>query len=203
MSTCSDLPADATGALLARLADGDRSVSRSLFAALWPRVRGLAGRMLPAAADADDAAQEAMVTVFARVADYDRSRPGLPWALTIGRYACLTARKARQRRREVPEEAAPALTCDDASLEVERREQAGLLAALVQGLDPRDQRALLGDDREPSVAATASLRKRRQRALGRIRAALHGTSRAFAAGLVRGSTRARRQPKRSVVTRSG
>ena len=167
------LPSDAAGALLARLADGDASAGAALFAALWPRVRRLAGRMLPVAADADDAAQEAMVTIFQRVADYDRSRPGLPWALAIGRFACLSARKARQRRREVPEEAAPAAPWSDLSVEIEHRQQAAIVEAVVGGLDAVDRGALLGHDVEVPVATSAALRKRRQRALQRVRAALH------------------------------
>jgi RNA polymerase sigma-70 factor (ECF subfamily) len=183
MSTSSLLPVDAPGALLARLAEGDGSAGGPLFAALWPRVRRLAGRMLPVAADADDAAQDAMLTIFQRAADYDRSRPALPWALAIGRFACLSARKARQRRREVPEEAAPAAAApwSDLAVEIERREQAGVVEAVVGALDAADRHALLGNGVEARLATPAALRKRRQRALERVRAAVRAPVRGLGA----------------------
>lgn len=156
--------------MLARLADGDRSAGRPLFAAVWPPVRRLAGRMLPVDADAEDAAQDAMVTVIERLPDYDRTRPGLPWALTIARFACLTTRKARQRRRESPESPDVPLPGGDLAEEVEARAEAAAVMAALAALDERDRDALL-DDGHGRVASPAR-RKRRQRARARARAAL-------------------------------
>ena len=68
--------------LLARLADGDRSVFPQVFARLWPPIRRLCSSLLRNEADAADAAQEALQKILERApADYDRSRAALPWAL--------------------------------------------------------------------------------------------------------------------------
>ena len=84
---------------LARLADGDREAFHPVFVCLWPLLRGFAGRYLPAA-DAEDAAQEALVKVFARAAVFDARRDALSWTLGIAAYEIKTVRRRRQRRRE-------------------------------------------------------------------------------------------------------
>jgi RNA polymerase sigma-70 factor (ECF subfamily) len=128
--------------------------------------------MLQHDADADDAAQEAMVTIFARASDYDRTRAGAPWALAIAWYACRTLQKKRTRRREDLADAATDVPSE--SMPEEELEQQQLLAAAVSALD-----ALSDTDRETLVAtfwkeqqasaSGATLRKRRERALDRLR----------------------------------
>jgi RNA polymerase sigma-70 factor (ECF subfamily) len=68
---------------LARLADGDRAAFRPVFELAWPRVQKLAARLLPRAADAEDAAQLALVKVFERATEYDRTRDALAWIVAI------------------------------------------------------------------------------------------------------------------------
>lgn len=167
-------PADPAGAMLARLADGDRGTGRDLFTAIWTPVRRLTGRMLPVPADADDAAQETMLTLVERAADYDRTRPGLAWALTLARFASLTARKARQRRAEVPEaQAAPhaAHLAGDLAADIEARERIATAMAAIATLAPVDRGVLL-EARDDDAPASATVRKRRQRALARARGAV-------------------------------
>src|SRR4029079_7538387 len=90
---------------MARLADGDRSVFPQLFAQLWPPIRRLCLSLLQNEADAADAAQEALQKILERApADYERSRPALPWALAIAGWECRTLLRKRQRRHEVPEQ---------------------------------------------------------------------------------------------------
>jgi RNA polymerase sigma-70 factor (ECF subfamily) len=163
---------DPTSSLLARLADGDRSVSSELFRVLWPPVRRLTGSMLQHDADADDAAQDAMVTIFARVADYDRTRAGAPWALAIAGYACRTVRQKRVRRREDRDDViadVPAASAPDQELE-----QQQVLAAAVAALDAlseTDRETLLATywEEHQASATGPTLRKRRERALDRLR----------------------------------
>jgi len=65
---------DAIDVLVARLADGDRSVFTAVFRALWPPTLRLCRTMLKNDADAADAAQEAMEKILARASDYDRKK---------------------------------------------------------------------------------------------------------------------------------
>jgi RNA polymerase sigma-70 factor (ECF subfamily) len=74
---------------LARLADGDREAFHPVFVCLWPLLRGFAGRYL-SAPDAEDAAQEALVKVFARAAVFDTRRDALSWTLGIAAYEIKT-----------------------------------------------------------------------------------------------------------------
>jgi len=175
---------DDLDALMARLADGDRSV----FAAVYQRLRGpierLCHHLLPHHADADDAFQEAMQKILERApADYDRGRPALPWALAIAGWECRTLRRKHQRRRET-------VTTDEAQA-VPRAQQAqhapntegGAEEAIIQRdlaeaarqalgtLSPADQETLQVILRDEAPMPGATFRKRRERALGRLRTA--------------------------------
>src|SRR5436190_20458326 len=77
-------------ALMARLADGDRSVFTLVFKRLWPPTLRLCNSLLRHEADASDAAQQAMQKVLERASDYDPQRPALPWALTVAAWECRT-----------------------------------------------------------------------------------------------------------------
>jgi RNA polymerase sigma-70 factor (ECF subfamily) len=92
---------------IARLAEGDRSAFTPAFRLLWPRMRDLCRSLLKNEADAADAAQQALEKVLTRSAEYDRSRPALPWALAIAAWECRTLLRKRSRRRELPEDLAP------------------------------------------------------------------------------------------------
>src|SRR2546430_146863 len=86
-------------AAMVRFADGDRTAFRDVFDALWPAMLGLAMRGLPRA-DAEDAAQRAILKVFDRIVDLDRTRDGVAWAMTIAAYEVMTSRQQQRRRRE-------------------------------------------------------------------------------------------------------
>ena len=161
-------------ALMARLADGDRTAFTPVFRALWPKVYRLCQHLLSSSADAEDAAQQAMEKILSRASEYDVSRPAQPWALGIAGWECRTLRKRQARRRELSDEAAPDLQdarpgADDAL--VERDLVAGAMAALGT-LSPNDQETLLATyfDRATRVGGS-TLRKRRERALDRLRVA--------------------------------
>ena len=161
-------------ALMARLADGDRTAFTPVFRALWPKVYRLCQHLLSNSADAEDAAQQAMEKILSRASEYDVSRPAQPWALGIAGWECRTLRKRQARRRELSDEAAPDLQdarpgADDAL--VERDLVAGAMAALGT-LSPNDQETLLATyfDRATRVGGS-TLRKRRERALDRLRVA--------------------------------
>jgi RNA polymerase sigma-70 factor (ECF subfamily) len=161
--------------LLTRLADGDRAAFRPVFDLAWPRVRELAARLMPHAADADDAAQAALLKVFERCAEYDRERDALSWIVAIASYECLTIRRKAKRRREAGVDAVAALadgspTPEQQTIDVElERAAVGVLGQL----RPEDRatiRTAFFDEGDRS-AQPATFRKRLQRALERLRAA--------------------------------
>ena len=154
---------------MCRLADGDREAFAPVFAALWPVLRAFSARALPVAAEAEDAAQSALVKVFARAAEFDPRREALPWALGIAAYECRTLRKARARRREDATRASPepvdARTPEDSAIE---RDLQAVAAEVLGGLRALDAETLLAaarGERDPS----ATFRKRLERAVARFR----------------------------------
>lgn len=169
MSPATDEEFDAS---MARLARGDRSAFPLVFERLWPQALALCRALLGDEADAADAAQEALRKVFERAQDYDPSRPALPWALAIAGWECRTVARKRLRRGEVAEVGASpgaleALSAEEAL--AQRELEAAALAALGQ-LSALDRQTLLSTYwDEATSAGGATVRKRRQRALERLR----------------------------------
>lgn len=163
------------GRLLALAADGDRGALEPLFGRAWPAVRGFCARVV-GPSDAEDAAQETLVRVFAQLAAYDRERDALTWILTIAAWQCRTVRRRHQRRREeslVGAEAMPSRAASPDEL-AERRELLAAAAAVLGALSPIDASTLVAawsdDEHARAALAPATFRKRLARALARFRA---------------------------------
>jgi RNA polymerase sigma-70 factor (ECF subfamily) len=161
---------------LERLADGDREAFRPVYLRLWPLLRGFAARCLPHE-EAEDAAQEALLRVFSRAAEFDRGRDALSWVLAITAYEIRSARKRRQRRqrREHAGEGSAAAIADPRRSPEEQAAAAELeqaLAAALAALRPADVQTLLAFARgeRPDLPAP-TFRKRVERALARLRCA--------------------------------
>lgn len=155
-------------ALLAALADGDRDAFTPMFSRLWPLVRSFAGRVACGHFDADEAAQRALLSVFARASEYDRERDALAWVLGITRWECRTLMRATSRRRESPlrdDDRRDLQSPEEALLDAELR---NMLADQLAELSSADREALGLEPTDPELAP-ATLRKRRQRALARLR----------------------------------
>lgn len=158
-----------------RLADGDREAFHPVFVALLPLLRRFASHGLPEA-DADDAAQEALVKVYRRVAEFDRSRDALSWILGIAAYEIKTARRRRQRRREVNEAPSEGAAREDpvATPEAQaiRRDLDAAIEATLAGMSPTDSTTLWAFARgeHPADLPPATFRKRVERGLARLRA---------------------------------
>jgi RNA polymerase sigma factor (sigma-70 family) len=157
-------------AAMVRFADGDRGAFREVFDALWPVLLAFATRSLPSHADAEDAAQRAILKLFARIVDLDRSRDGVAWAITIAAFEVLTLRRQRQRRREAPTPVEGDLA-DHRPSAIEQlldQELRASLQQLIAGMSGRDREALsallLGVKTVDEAA-----RKRRFRAVERLR----------------------------------
>ncbi len=156
-------------ALMARLADGDRSAFSPVFRRLWPPVHRMCSSLTSNAADADDAAQQAMEKILTRASDYDPTRPALPWALAIAGWECRTLGRWRSRRREVSEAAIPEHGAWP-DLEFERRELGEAARRAMDELSLTDRETLMATFwHEAAAVSGATLRKRRERALGRLR----------------------------------
>ena len=164
-------PEDDLEALLVRLADGDRSVFSLVFKRLWAPMQRFCFSMLKSEADAADATQLAMAKIFERISDYDPQRPALPWALTIAAWECRTLQRKRFRRREAPEDAAGDPADERVEEQLIRRDLTQAALTALNELPDTDRETLLATflDEATSVSG-ATLRKRRERALERLRA---------------------------------
>jgi RNA polymerase sigma-70 factor, ECF subfamily len=167
-------------ALLVRLSEGDRSAIEPAFRELWPILGRFSLRALGGAAEAEDAAQQALVKVFAQAANFDRGRDGVAWVLTIASYECRTFRRRAERRREQPIDTAPGVPNPDGTPEAlaVQRDLEAAAREVLGTMREDDARAILAaiDDARPR--GDASFRKRLQRAFGRLRLAWrtkHGT----------------------------
>lgn len=157
-----------------RLADGDREALRPVFDSLWPILRRYAARRLPSA-EAEDAAQEALIKIFQRAHEFDRARSALAFALGIAAWEIRTYRRRRSRRREerLPDRIGHETT--DPSPDPEEaammRDLESMLREALGALSPEDAETLklYASGRRAAVAA-ATFRKRVQRALERLRA---------------------------------
>jgi RNA polymerase sigma-70 factor (ECF subfamily) len=158
--------------LVARLADGDRSVFTAVFRALWPPILRLCQSMLKNDADAADAAQEALEKILARASDYDRKRPAVPWALAIAGWECRTILRKRSRRRETPEEHAREPATGNAEEDFARRDLVAAAVNAMGQLSDQDREVLVATFADEALSISgATFRKRRERALRRFKEA--------------------------------
>jgi len=159
---------------MVRLAQGHRDAFSVVFDGLWPNVLRFVQRAIPGHADVEDLAQRTLLKIFARISDFDTDRDGVAWALGIAGYEVKTLRRQVQRRRETAAEAAigvatPARSPEDIVIEHDLH---AALAATLGELTVGDRTALVEDAPDISSAISpAAWRKRRQRALERLRTA--------------------------------
>ncbi len=161
----------ALDSLMACLADGDRSAFTPVFAALWSPILRMCKATLKDEADAADAAQEAMQKILERASDYDPQRPALPWAMAIAAWECRTLARRKWRRREVAADTAAEPTTEGEE-DLVVRDLTRAAVEVLGTLSETDRETLLATFKEEAANVTgATLRKRRERALDRFRAA--------------------------------
>lgn len=154
--------------LMKALASGDRSAFTPVFRALWEPVLKLSQKLV--GDDAPDVAQTAMLHVLERAHEYDPRRPALPWALGIAAWECKTQRKKYERRRETGVEAAPESDGGSAAADQEQRLLISAAMDAMGTLSEADQQTLIETYWDiASPVSGATLRKRRERALTRLR----------------------------------
>jgi RNA polymerase sigma-70 factor (ECF subfamily) len=143
------------------------------FDRVRPIATRYATRVLTSAADADDAVQEAMVKLFARACDYDGARPALAWVLGFVAWECRTIRRravrSREDRRETDEAPSDAPTPEEAAID---RDLSAALGEAIGALSSSDADTILAHahGQRPVGVASATFRKRLQRAIERLRA---------------------------------
>jgi len=175
----------ALNAAMARLAEGDRSAFSPVFEILWPLLQSFARGLLRDPAEAEDAAQHALLKVFENAPRFDPERDAAAWAVAIAANECRAAQRRLRRRRErtapLPGEAHPAALDPHPDPESDAIGR-DLLAAATEALGslrPEDAETLKAAWRgDRSALAPATFRKRVQRATERLRAAWrsrHGT----------------------------
>ena len=162
-------------ALMARLADGDRAVFSRVFERIHGPIQRLCFSLLKHEADAADVTQEAMQKIFQRASDYDSTRPAMPWALAIAGWECRTLLRKRGRRREAPETDAPETgdtqrAGSEPEDDIVQRDLTDAAMNALGQLSDADRETLVATfwDEAASVSG-ATLRKRRERAIDRLR----------------------------------
>jgi DNA-directed RNA polymerase specialized sigma24 family protein len=157
--------------LMIRLADGDRSVFDEVYAQLWPVLSAFCRKAL-GVSDAEDAAQQALLKVFDRAATFDRARDALTWALSIAVWEVRSIHKrhARSKTSTLEAQPLPSVADDPEGLTAERQFVEAARQVLGQ-LSDLDQQTLLAtfNEESPGTLAGATFRKRRERALMRLR----------------------------------
>jgi RNA polymerase sigma factor (sigma-70 family) len=157
---------------MVQLAEGRRAAFDVVFTGLWPDLLSFVRRAMSGDPDADDLAQQTLLKIFFRISEFDTSRDGVAWAFGIAIYEVRTLRRKNQRRKEVVVDAVlPAIDRGPSpeTLLIEAELRQALSDALGE-LTESDRAVLLpGDDGSVNVAP-ATWRKRRQRALERLRA---------------------------------
>jgi RNA polymerase sigma-70 factor (ECF subfamily) len=165
--------------LMTAAADGERAAIEPLFSALWPACVRYATKLVGDASLAEDVVQDALVALFGQLARFDRERDALAWAFAIVTWQCRTARRRRDRRREVN---SVNIDMNVNAVNIADRELIRHALAELDGLAPRDRdviaAVIFDDDELRATLAPATFRKRLERALARLRTAWrsrHGT----------------------------
>lgn len=154
---------------MVRLAHGDRSAFDLIYAGLYPALLTFVRNALSRPADAEDLVQRTLLKIFARISDFDTARDGVAWAFGIAMYEVRTLRRQIGRRRESALDSTD--HCESGRSPEERAIDEQLLRALdvaLEGLPSKDRAALLANAGDPAVSG-ATWRKRRQRALTKLR----------------------------------
>ena len=171
----------ALNAAMARLTDGDRGALRLVHDGVRGPMLRAAERLLGVGADAEDATQNALQKLFLQSADFDRRRRVVPWAVALAIFEARTLRRKVQRRKiDALDTGRFQVLASGAGLADEALERAELLrlaADLVGELSEADRDTIVEVLAEREDGRGGAFRKRKQRAVERLREAwrlMHG-----------------------------
>ena len=163
--------------LMRRLADGDRAAFQPVFTALWPRVVRWCAQVLGHLSnehDAEDVAQQAMLKLFRQAHHFEKEGDVLSWALTLALWECRSHKRTLLRRTKILRkdnivsegEAQPVLSPEQIVL---NHELHALLEEWVGALSQSDQEVLRLFQNETEAPFSTSMRKRKERAIARLK----------------------------------
>ncbi|MDY7226966.1 RNA polymerase sigma factor [Hyalangium rubrum] len=159
-------------AQMVRFAQGHRDAFEEVYVALWPRLLAFTSGLLQNPSEAEDAAQTALLKVFSRITDFNTRRDGVAWAFGIAAYEVRSLRRQRNRRREASLGTATSTpdSSSDAQEALIAQQLRQALAQTLSYLSEMDREALLAPGADQgSEALPPHMRKRRQRAMERLR----------------------------------
>ena len=162
---------EAANRALRQLQVGDRAAATAAFDLLWPVMLSFSRRVLNDAGKAQDVAQDALMKLFEQVQDFRPGADAVAWALEITAWECKSElrRTLRHGQREQPEPLATENAGPDSSYDREELRR-GLQETVAQ-LPEADRTLVEAILQETYPAnADAAQRKRKERALGRLRA---------------------------------
>lgn len=160
-----------------RLAEGQRQAVNEVYSILWPILVRYCQSKLKTDADAQDAAQQALIKMIEQASQYDASRPAIGWALSFAYWECRTEQRKRGRKKTVGDEALSVLFSEESpESQVAEAELISAANELLASLTS-DEQALIEDDATQLSATLKQLsptarRKRKQRVMDRLRQAI-------------------------------
>jgi RNA polymerase sigma-70 factor (ECF subfamily) len=159
-SDASALQASCDTALIARVAQGDRSAMRVLYARYQLRVFRFALRILRDRTKAEDVSSDVFLDVW-RQADRFEGRSGvLTWMLGITRMKALSALRARAEQ-ELDDEAADAIEdpAEDPATVLQRKERGAIIRKCLAKLSAEEHREIIDlvYYHEKSIAEAAAI----------------------------------------------
>jgi len=161
---------------MALLAMGDRGAFETVFTLAWPVLRSFSTKFLGSPSDGEDAAQEALLKIFGRAAQYRPDLDALAWMLTLTAFECRTLRQKKRRRKEENIEEGSTMNSlksetNDPEAEILKDQLQKALDDALSTLSDSDREtimiSILDKDRPDIPAAT--FRKRLERALSRFK----------------------------------
>jgi len=174
--------------LIGRVADGDREAFQRLFEHFAPRVKGLMLKTGASSDDAEEIAQETLLAVWRKAAQFDPVSAGAAaWIYTIARNLRIDAARRAVRKGSVDHDAEleylvdPAEPADDV---MARNEEAGRVARALSSLSEEQSMAIrlsfIEDRPHPEIAGAlgiplGTVKSRIRLAMNRLRALLDET----------------------------
>jgi RNA polymerase sigma factor (sigma-70 family) len=166
--------------LLGRLSGGDRSALSQAFRILHPVIQRFCEKQLGRGPDADDATQQSLEQVFERVETYDATRSALPWVFAIASWEVKTIRRrvGRHDQRTSSESVDELLGAQqDPEFAAMSSQFLAAVCELIDALPSVDRETVRETlarelDAEATAPTNVTFRKRKERALQKIRALL-------------------------------
>jgi RNA polymerase sigma-70 factor (ECF subfamily) len=171
---------------LGKVARGDRAALQQVYSRTSAKLFGVCLRILPDRSDAEDALQDAFVTIWQKAASFDASRASpITWLVTLTRNRAIDRLRARKTFAAQSLDLAAEIADDGvpADKQIEQGQDAARLAACLDELKDGDsvliRAAFLQGATYPQLATRAALplatvKSRIRRALIKLRGCLTG-----------------------------